>query len=859
MREILSFVSGLPTWAYIAAAAVIAALVAVIVVSQKMRRDFIRRLRLAAEDPEQAELLVRQKYSDAQLLRRSRLIESVARKYSMNVISATGIDELWQQRLLRKRRGSDFRRVLDYSWDTGLFACFLAALERPKLRPRLFTRLDDTGDLLVLRSIALSGRGEEFSGHAAFEMFSHRIDEVREMTGDPDWPVRYFAVKILLYDHDPRSERAVWECVDDAASLVRKVIANEFQPSEREGLYEHLFSRLLDDPSYEVRTAARRRIDAEFPERYEIDASKLAPHQLVHVLEQLHDDSKEDENVATTYLAHKNREFRLPAARFLERRGVLSQMLAAADLGDRKSFDRTAHLLENALDVNVTGFLAQARKPESPGVLLLAARLLAKKGPPSLIAPVAEAGFAHLDDLPEIRDELLEVLLSMIEKRGDDAALGLMRSQLARRCHLTPDAERILSHVPERAHLVFSETFLECLTDPEFNAETRLIETMARMPYPAVMPELMDIIKAGREGYPHRVRIRALEATGAYGDSAVLQFVLENLAVLPHEEARDFTRTLAGFAGGQFDKRVETLLETSDAGVRSALISALPATEKQEFLKQIREAVGDADPDVRISAVWALADFSDKRSLGQASDKLRDPVERVRREVAAALGAHGGEQIIKQLKGIVADENEVQTVKSAAIQGLGASTLKSSVDILVDILELGGELQNDAVKALASKRGRRDIEAIVNHMKDAEPALRDRLTDVFRVMATDGEDAMVNLLQQDIPSLRPFVTDILEKVGYVESLVRRLSHRSPEVRRNTAEILSFIGTPSAFRGIVLAARDPDQDVRVKVTRALETLNTDSGAEILEELQNDPDKRVRKYTTWALQRTKAKSS
>ncbi|MFO7781006.1 MAG: HEAT repeat domain-containing protein, partial [Spirochaetia bacterium] len=813
MQEILSFIAGLPIGAYVGAAAAGLVIAAVVVVTVKVRRDFVRRLRLAAEDPEQAELLVRQKYSDGQLLRRSGLIESVARKYSMNVISATGIDELWQDRLLRKRRSSDFRRVLDYSWETGLFACFLAALERPKLRPRLFARLDDTGDLLVLRSIALSGRGEEFSGHVAFEMFSHRIDEVREMTGDPDWPVRYFAVKILLYDHDPRSERAVWECVNDASALVRRVIAAEFQPSEREGLYEHLSSLLLDDPSHEVRRAARRRIDAEFPERYEIDPSKLAPSQLVHVLEQLHEDSKEDENVATTYLAHKNREFRLPAARFLERRGALSQMLAAADLGDRQSFDRTTRLLEHAVDVNVTGFLEQVRKPESPAVLLLAARLLAKKGPVSLIAPVAEAGFAHLDDLTEARDQLLEALLSMIEKRGDDAALALMRAQLARRRHHGSDAECILSHVPERAHLVFSETFLACLTDPEFDAETRLIETMARMPYPAVMPDLMDIIKAGREGYPHRVRIRALKAIGVFGDNAVLQFVLENLVVLPHEEAREFTRTLAGFAGAEFDKRVAVLLETSDAGVRSALISALPATGKEDFLRQIREAVGDADPDVRISAVWALADFNDKRSLAQASDKLRDPVERVRREAAGALGAHGGEQIIKQLKGIVADENEVQTVKAAAIEGLGASTLKTSVDVLVDILELGGELQNDAVKALASKRGRRDIEAIVNHMKDAEPALRDRLTDVFRVMATDGEDAMVDLLQQDIPSLRPFVTDILEKVGYVESLVRRLSHRSPEVRRNTAEILSFIGTPSAFRGIVLAARDPDQDVR----------------------------------------------
>ncbi|NBF40924.1 MAG: hypothetical protein GVY14_10955, partial [Spirochaetes bacterium] len=112
MQEILNIIEGMPTWAYVGAAAAVLVIVAVVVVTVKVRRDFVRRLRLAAEDPEQAELLVRQKYADGQLLRRSGLIESVARKYSMNVISATGIDELWQKRLLRKRRSSDFRRVL---------------------------------------------------------------------------------------------------------------------------------------------------------------------------------------------------------------------------------------------------------------------------------------------------------------------------------------------------------------------------------------------------------------------------------------------------------------------------------------------------------------------------------------------------------------------------------------------------------------------------------------------------------------------------------------------------------------------------------------------------------------------------
>ena len=858
MSTVLDVVLRLPMWSYAAAGAAVVAIILAVLVLTRRRRAFIRRLRLAAEDPLEAEIEIAGRYSTGQLLRRSRQVEAVARRYSPAVVAAIGMDELWQARLRRSPNEADLRRVLDFSFEKGLFTCFQAALAKPKLRAELFRRLDDSGDLLVLRRIALAGRGEAFDGHAAFEMLSDRIEEIRDMTGDPDWPVRYFAVKILLYDHDPRSERAIWESAEDASASVRQTVAGEFEPGERSGLFEHLQHLVLDDPSYEVRRTARNRIEREFSGRWELDPQKLSNDQVLHALEQLHEDSPTDEDLAVRYLESKSRELRLPAARFLDRIGALSTFFAAADLGDRQSTDRNTRLLENAVDVHVTGFLESARTSESVASLLLAARLLARKGPIDLIRPVAANAVAHLENVPEARDELFDAVLVMIEQRGDEAALKLLRDELLARRHEPTDAERILSHVPPRAHLLFSDAFRTCLTDADFAADEALSDAMVRMPYPDLIGDLADIVQAGPDGHPRNVRIRALKALGAYGDAAVLQFVLENLSLLPHDEAREFARLLAGFAGKSFDERAEKLLSSNDAAVRSALISALPATGKEAFLKQIREAVGDADPDVRIAAVWALADFEDKRSLGQAADKLRDPVERVRREAAQALGAHGGEATVKQLRDLIADENEVETVKKAALEGLAASGLKASIDILVDTLEQGGELEDAAVHALARKRSKRDVEAIVEHMKDAEPSLRERLTKVFQVMSAEGEEAMVELLGQDIPSLRPFITEVLEKVGYVDSLVRRLAHRDPEVRRRAAEILSSIGTLGAFRGIVLAARDPDQEVRVKVTKALEALETESGSEILAGLESDPDKRVRKYTAWARQRLKAKS-
>jgi HEAT repeat protein len=56
---------------------------------------------------------------------------------------------------------------------------------------------------------------------------------------------------------------------------------------------------------------------------------------------------------------------------------------------------------------------------------------------------------------------------------------------------------------------------------------------------------------------------------------------------------------------------------------------------------------------------------------------------------------------------------------------------------------------------------------------------------------------------------------------------------------------------------VLAARDPDNEVRIKVTRALESLATPAGDSILKSLENDPDRKVRRYTHWAMERLKSK--
>jgi HEAT repeat protein len=856
MDWLFDFLGTVPFWA-IALAVIGVAAIIVVPAFFLPRWIFRRRLRRVAEDPSSAREAILEKYSNEQLLRKSDIIEQIAKKTGAPLIEAIGADRLWIDRLSKKKRFADFRRVLRFAPDKGLFTCFLVSLEKPKLSEELEKWLKSDRDLLALRHIALSGRGEEFDGSLALETFRDRLDEIREMMGDPEWPPRYFSVKVMLHDEDDLSRRALWEALYDAHPLVRATVVRDFRPEETERFYEECKRLYLNDPVREVRTAAKTRLVADFADTYALEAGELSDVQAFHVLELLDTESKVDENLALHFLESEDLEHRLSAARYLQKTGTLERLFAEADFGDRKGLERSEDLLKKSAEVAVTGYLSVLKDSPSHEQLFLGGRILSRYGDGTLIAPSLKKAVAIERDTPE-RSKVRDAVLEAVEKRGRQNSFERAAVELWDRRTDAEDCKAILAHLPPRGEQETRKVLFDLLLEEDTGFDEELITAIKKLPSESGIGRMIDIIRSGRENYSYTVRLRALRVLLASKKPYLLQFLLEHLPILPGPEQRNFTVELAGFTGKTFNERVTELLDGPDAKVRAALISALPATEKKEFLKQVRAALGDSDPDVRIAAIWSLAEYGDTRSLNQAADMLRDPVVRVRTEAARALGTYGSDAKLKTFTDILADENEVEPVKRAALQGLGASQSKKAIDVLIAAATEQEDLEEPIVSALRGKISKPELTYLVEQMKDASPKLRDILTEVFKQMGQSGEEVMRELLEEDIASLRTYLNEILESTGYVESIIRKLNHRDPAVRRQAAETLSLIGTKAAFRGIVLAARDPDEEVRVNVTKALETLNTETGKEILEELQNDPEKRVRKYTLWALQRIEAKA-
>lgn len=851
---ITNIVNLLPIWAWGAIAAGFLLLL-VVIVALARRGAFRRRLR-AAVAGEEARLAFHARYNQSAILRRSRLIESEETR-GEGAVAASGIAQLWLERLTTRPRVRDLDRLLRLAPDAGLFTCFRMSLGNPALSKRFVQWMETENDVLIIHRIAAAGRGEHFDTRAALEMLRDSIDSLRETCGAPEWPQRYMASSIVLEDGSDRSHRVLWDALSDPYPLIRSTVAERFQPADTDRLVAELKRLYLDDPVPEVRSTAKARLLAEFPEQALVEASELTVVQTGHVLGLLSRDRDEDRNLALEVLAGDNLELRLPAALFLESAGVLTALLQAADFADDESLSRTRTLLQNAASVSVTGYLSSIRGQIKPAVLSVSLSILENTGDRGLIDGAARAVFGMTGDFPEFA-ALYEQAVRCLAARPTEAGIGLLREELIARAKDQKRSAVLFHHLPAVAVPALKETFVRLLRDEDFVAFDDLIHCLSRLEVHELAPDFIRIVRAGRDGYPHLVRIRALKALGAFGFDYALQFLLENLSVLPLQDARDFAELLAQNTGKLFDERVGELLAGYDGNIRAAVIAALPATERKGFLKQIRAGLNDADPEVRVASVWSLVGFNDTKSLTEAMSRLRDPVQRVREETARAVAAHGAAALVEQLAEVIADEQEVLEVKEAALIGLGESTLKASADVLVNAYESQEDLRPQIVAAMALKTPANSLRFLIEHLKDAGPELRDGITEAFKQMGEAGERSMVNLLDEDIESLRDNITSSLEATGFVERMVRQLGHRDAQQRRDAAAFLARIATRSAFRGIVLAARDPDQDVRVEVTRALEALDRDGGQDLLESLKNDPDRRVRKYTLWALERIRSRS-
>jgi len=850
----------IPFWMIAAVPAVLLLLILFILwfVNTRLFKSRLKRI-INAKDEQQTLIAIKnfeKKYPPKKLIHYSKRMERYSRQMGPQVVRETGLADRWVQKLISSKlpRAKDLRRVLLFCPQSFLFKAFITAGKYARLQKVFINWMKGEGEEKVIRLLADTCRGEDFDPSFGKIFLKTNVELLRELTGEPEWFARYFTYRILLQDMETLTARSMEDGLVDPHPLVRKILAENVS-FNREKTWEILWDRLIHDPVFEVREAARKRIGKEFVDLYSPKDAALTDDEKARVLELLDPSSQEDRLFAMASLENENKALRYPAAAFMDKCGVLSSILAKNTMDDPVTVEHTVSLLKKALEVNVSGFLKEYSSGDG-APLLVASRLLAVPGVvQEHVCYLQKKVFAFFNNRkidPSVK-EIYVNTLEAVSYNGNVKSFEIYTEELSRRENDQTFIEVLLSHIPIQAEAMLFPVLFRFLENENFPLQDKIARVLGFFKSDIILPKVFQILNGPRADHPHVVRITALKILGYLRLPFCLQRILENLPTLKPQEMEEFGRLFIDYPQDIFEDKVKNLLASPDAKIRAALISILPVTKNDSFLKEIRAALKDVDPDVRVAAIKALLGFGEIKLLNQETSMLRDPVERVRLATAEVIAIHGNTAAMEILKTITTDPNETETVKIGVIEGLGQAVGAEGIPILVSVLDSDDDLKTHAEKALTMRISKKDITQLIEIFKDAEPPLREKLIPVFKVQGRKAEPQIVEILKDEVASIKPYIVKILEETGFINEAKRRLSNRSVEKRREAALLLSLMDTLPAFRGLVLAAKDPDQEVRVCVVKALEKLKSPHSREILEGLKADPDSRIRKYTYWALER------
>jgi HEAT repeat protein len=834
-------------------------------------RIFKYRLRsiINAQDAKQTADAIKnfeQHYPPYKLMRYSKRMERYSRQMGPRVVRETGLADKWVQKLSDSPMPGikDLRRVLLYCPSSAYFKAFITVEQHPRLQKTFSDWMKSEGEEKVIRFLAQSCRGENFIPDLSKSFLMNNKSVLYELTGEPEWYARYFAYRILLMDKDTLTERSITDGLLDPQPLIRKILTENFF-IDHEKTWDVLWDKLIHDPVYEVREAARTRISKEYMDRYQPKDTVINDEETARILELLDTGCEEDKIFAMASLESPNREVRYYAAVFLEKCGSLTSLLTKNTLDDLATLEQSVLLLQKALEANISGFLMDYTSGDG-GPLLAAARLLSGEyytpeegfgfgGAAENICVLEKKVFAFFNNRQPspTTKEIYEKTLKAVKNHGNVKSFELVAEELSRRETDQIFLEMLLQNFPEKSESVYLNILFRFLENINFPLRGELVQTIGTLSPDTVLPKVFKILNSNRSEYPHIVFVSALKILALMKLPFSLQRILESLPELKPEEIEEFGHLVAGYPQEMFEIKARTLLSTPDARIRASLILILPIIKNDNFMKDVRSSLKDIDPDVRVAAIKALLGFGELRLLNQETSMLHDPVERVRLTTAHVIAEHGNAAAMEILNSTILDPNENDVVKAGVITGLGRSSNPEGIKMLVSVLDTISELSEYAEKALVMRISKRDITQLIEIFKDAEPNLREKLIPVFKMQGSKAEPQIVEILKDEVASLKPFFVNILEQTGYIGMIIRRLSNKAVETRREAAALLSLMDTLAAYRGLILAAKDPDQEVRVSVVKALEKIKNSQSREILEKLKEDPDNRIRKYTYWALER------
>jgi hypothetical protein len=146
------------------------------------------------------------------------------------------------------RTAAPRRRFKKAAAGGALFPLWIAAQKNGALKRLFIAWAKEQGEEAGVRLLAASCRGEDFAVQGVFFDPEQQGDLLRELTGNAEWYVRYFAYRMLLPRTDPRTARTLEDGLADSHPLIRKTLVLHVHHEDREKFYGVLWNTLIHDP-----------------------------------------------------------------------------------------------------------------------------------------------------------------------------------------------------------------------------------------------------------------------------------------------------------------------------------------------------------------------------------------------------------------------------------------------------------------------------------------------------------------------------------------------------------------------------------------------------------------------------------
>jgi HEAT repeat protein len=294
--------------------------------------------------------------------------------------------------------------------------------------------------------------------------------------------------------------------------------------------------------------------------------------------------------------------------------------------------------------------------------------------------------------------------------------------------------------------------------------------------------------------------------------------------------------------GPKLPGRLDTALKDAEPAIRRRAVDVLGGLGAAG-VGGLVHALDDAEEDIRISAVSALAEIKAPAAEDAMTRSLKDGSAKVRRQAVVYFASIGGDVKYGVLEGVANDPSK--SVRGEGLAALLADKDPRSSRALGAYYATGSAKdRRDIIEALSVRNDGFAHEALKEALKDGDSGIR--LLAVKALGNLGYAPDVAGLALDDDKDVRVAALRALKSghdTGDVAAIKTSLKYPDPGVRYAALEALADIPGAEAGRAISSALKDPAADVRDLAVRLVLAREDDGVLEGLIELLDAPGPKV----------------